>query len=160
VEINKMATALQEKNDFVLDLREHFQEKYGTKYHYTFGEGDDEAEIRNNNGCVSYHLVKRDPKKPRDLSGFVFRKDLCSYLPQNTDEILNNVHRFAVKKGIESRLSKNSQDDLRLNLEFDEIEYSVRAWIGELYADEINIRLNESIIQKGMVLQDLVSVGN
>ena len=117
---------------------------YGTKNHYTSGESDFEAGIKGDEQSISYVLKRRDPNKSKDISGFCFRKDLCSFPPQNADSILSEVHSFAKNQGIESVLDKNrylKEEKRSLTLNIGRERYGVSTFIDEGYAGEISIDL-------------------
>ena len=82
-----MLTELDSKSEFVLALREHLKREYKTEYHHTCGEGNIEGQKVGD----GHYLIRRDPNKPIDISGFYFRKDLCSWTPQNKADVLKGI---------------------------------------------------------------------
>jgi hypothetical protein len=130
-----MITDLTKKNEFVLALRDHLQSIYSTEHNYTFGEGDFEGKKIGE----GYSLVRRDAKKPKDISGFVFRKDLCAWAPQNESDIIKDVHKFFEKyKNLESVIE---EDGKRLSIKFGSTDYIVHTHIDGGYAGEISVYL-------------------
>ena len=128
-----MPTELNQKNEFVLTLREHLKSRYRTKHQYTCGEGEFEGQKVGN----AYCLVRRDPNKPKDISGFYFRKDLCSWAPQNTSDVLKDVHDFSQRdKNIESILGEEGKN---LTIKFGNTKYLVTSYIDGGYAGEISV---------------------
>ena len=122
---------LKQKNEFVLALREELKSLYGTRAHYTYGEGDFEA-VKKGNG---YSLVRRDANQQKDISGFEFSKDLCQRLPCNEQDLLRHVHAFASgQQGIESVLEKD-----HLQIKIGNKEYSVMTYIDAGYAGPIKL---------------------
>ena len=134
---NFMSSELTQKNEFVLALRKHLKSKYHTKHHYTCGDSDFEGQKIDG----SYCLVRRDSNKPRDFSGFYFRKDLCSLAPQNASDVLMDVNDFSERdKNLESVLGEEEQN---LTLRFGNKEYRVTSHIGEGYAGDISVNFME-----------------
>jgi len=128
-----MPTDLNQKNEFVLALREHLMSKYSTRHHYTEGEGNFESQKIGG----AYCLVRRDPKKSRDISGFYFRKDLCPWAPQNSQDVLKDVHNFSQRdKNLESVLDEEGKN---LTIKFGNQEYLVTSYIDGGYAGEISV---------------------
>ena len=133
-----MKDTLNKKNEFVVALREHLQSKYQTKHHYTFGEGDFEG--REEEGA--YCLVRKGSNEPKDISGFCFRKDLCSWAPQSETDMLGEVHNFASgNKNLESALGNGGKS---LEIRFDGEKYMVSAYIDEGHAGEISLSFVKS----------------
>ena len=134
------AEILEQKNDFVVALREHLKSRYQNDNPYTFGEGEFEAQV--SEGC--YSLVRRDTEKPEDISGFCFRKDLCScsYLFHSIDDVLKEAHNFALgRENVKSRLDKGGEE---LEIAILGKKYHVRAYVGEGYAGEIGVDFMEA----------------
>ena len=132
-----MPTELNQKNEFVLALREHLKSRYGAEHHYTCGEGDFESQRVGD----AYCLVCRNPNKPRDINGFYFRKDLCFWPPQSEADVLKEVHDFSSRdENLESILGKDGKN---LKIKFDDKEYLVSSYIDKGYAGEISIHLME-----------------
>jgi len=132
-----MSEELNQKNEFVLSLREHLMSKYSTKHHYTCGEGDFEGQKIGS----AYCLVRRDPNTPRDISGFCFRRDLCSWAPQNASDVLKDVYDFSQReKNLESVLDKQEK---KLTITFGNRKYSVTSYIDKGYAGEISVSFME-----------------
>ena len=132
---------LKLKNNFVRELRNYLQEMYGTSHNYTYGKGDFEA--RKNKGA--YELVRKPINAPEDLSGFCFRKDLCTSPPFNKINLLEDIIRFiSIRKDLECRLLDKHKNHDYLDITFNKKEYLLSAHIGGGYADDINISLMES----------------
>jgi hypothetical protein len=131
-EIEKMNKI--EKNDFVTGLRDYLSSLYGIKHHYTFGTGDFEGKKIGG----SYCLVRRDSNKPKDITGFCFRKDLCKIIP-DINKLYDDINSFVKTK---SNVKGKLEDKIGLTLKLGKQEYLVHAYIGELYADEITIWIN------------------
>jgi len=128
-----MPKELDRKNEFVLALREYLKSKYHTEHHYTCGERDFEGQKIGG----AYYLVRRDSNKPKDISGFYFRKDLCFWEPQNASEVLKDVHDFCHReKNLESVLGKEGKN---LTIKFGDNEYLVTSYIDVGYAGEISV---------------------
>ena len=137
-----MFTVLNQKNNFVISLREHLKSIYNTRYHYTFGESDFEYQKIDK----GYSLIDRDPNKPRNISGFYFRKDLCSWLPQNATEVLKEIHDFASKdKNLESVLREDKKD---LKITFGDKDYLVTSYINNSYAGNIVVWFRNPYFEK------------
>jgi len=86
-----------------------------------------------------YNLVRRDPSKPKDISGFCFRKDLCSWQPKEDSAVINDVFKFSQRyKNIECVLEDEGKS---LTLKFGNTEYFVSTHIGGGYAGEITVYL-------------------
>ena len=89
--------------------------------------------------------TKVSTTEQEDLTGFYFRKDLCSgFLPSNDSGVLDEVKRF-VSKDLEIKLLKETPEHLTLSIK--DREYMVTAHIGELYADEISINFYPSLFK-------------
>jgi hypothetical protein len=132
-----MTTALQNKNDFVIDLKHYLKSQYGTEHCYTNGEGEFEGKKTAEGAYVS---VRRDPSKPKDISGFCFRKDLCEHPPGTANGILKEIHSFASQKpDCKSTLDKDT-----LTIRFGKKEYLVTSFIDGGYAGEIDIYFMEA----------------
>ena len=133
------------KNGFILALRDYLQSKYSTQSHYTLGESDFEGKIGG-----GYNLVRRDPNKPKDISGFVFRKDLCDWTPKNETDIINDVHKFSLNyKSLENVLS---DDRKTLSIKFGNSDYLVNAHIGGGYAGELSVYfVNMSFVKTALI---------
>ena len=128
-----MLTGLNQKNKFVLALREYLKSRYKTEYHYTCGEGDFDGQKAGN----AYGLVRRDLNKSRDIRGFCFRKDLCYWAPQNEAEVLRDVYNFSQRdKNLESVLDEEGKN---LTIKFGNQEYLVTSYIDGGYAGEISV---------------------
>ncbi len=133
-----MPTELTQKNEFVLALREHLKSRYQTEYHHTCGESNFEGQKLGR----AYCLVRRDPNKLRDINGFYFRKDLCSWAPQDEAGILRDVHDFSSRdKNLKSVLGKDGKN---LKIRFGGKEYLVTSHIDGGYAGEISVQFMES----------------
>jgi len=144
-------TSLQEKNNFVISLRDYLMESYGTDKHYTFGEGDFEGRMDDNGSSASYSLVRRDPNKPRDISGFCFRKDLCMgfSVPSDDKKILMDIQEFSEKKKIKNELIEHKIGDRDINylkIIIAGKEYMISAYIDDGYAGEMDVYFTESPI--------------
>jgi len=132
-----MPNELDQKNNFVLALRDNLKSLYRTESHYTHGEDDFEAQKVGS----AYCLVRKDQNKPRDVRGFCFRKDLCYWPPRDEAEILKEVHDFSSRyKNLESVLGKESE---HLKIKFGDKEYFVTSHIDGGYAGEISISFTE-----------------
>jgi hypothetical protein len=130
-------TKLNQKNEFVLALREHLMSKYSTEHHYTCGEGDFEGQKVGD----AYCSVRRDLNEPTDINGFYFRKDLCFQPPQSEADVLKEVSDFFQRdKNLESALEENGKD---LKIRFGDKEYLVTSYIDKGYAGEINVHFME-----------------
>jgi len=121
------------KNEFVLELKDTLAGVLGTLQNYVYGWGDFEGIERNG----SYQLIRKNSDN-RDLSGFCFRKDLCSYKPFNSESLKEFITRWTNERGIETIIDKES---LRITLE--NKKYLVFTSIGEGYADYIDVTLIE-----------------
>lgn len=138
---------LEEKNKIIVGLRDYLMKLYNTNEYYTFGEEDFEIdEAKRKQGI--YCSVRRDPNKPRDLSGFCFRKDLLSGFWSSDKEtkirFYEDIHRFLNRqKNVESKLRFDSGEP-KLSLRIENEEYSVRVYVGEGYADEIHVDFMKS----------------
>ena len=131
-----MATEQDQKNNFVIELRDYLQKTYQTKYNYTCGAGD--FEVSGANG--TYTLILRSPNKPKNISGFYFRKDLCFFAPQSEKAILENINTFSsTKTDIESKLEENN----KLTIKLGNKEYIVISHIEQGYAGEIGVYFME-----------------
>ncbi len=136
-----MDKKLATKNNFVKSLRDYLMLIYQTENHFTSGEGPIRVEKIGN----AYIGVTRSPDEQEDLTGFYFRKDLCSgFLPSNDSGVLDEVKRF-VSKDLEIKLLKETPEHLTLSIK--DREYMVTAHIGELYADEISINFYPSLFK-------------
>ena len=124
-----------EKNDFVISLRDHLADLYQTKHYSTYGKGEFEAKKTEE----AYSLVRKDPNQPKDLMGFCFRKDLCSLHP-DTKKLYDDIRSFASRNNIESKLETKNKIDI-LTLKIDKEQYLVSAYVGPLYADNIDVYL-------------------
>ena len=132
-----MPTELNQKNEFALALREHLKSRYRTEHHYTCGEGNFEGQKVGDTYC----LVRRDPNKPRDISGFYFRKDLCFWPPQSEADVLREIHDFSSRdENLESVLG---EDGKNLRIRFWDKEYLVTSYIDGGYAGEISVHFME-----------------
>jgi hypothetical protein len=132
-----MHKKLNQKNEFVIALREHLKSRYKTKNHYTCGESDFEAQKKDR----AYCLIQRDLNKPKNISGFYFRKDLCHLVPENEAEVLKEVHNFSLKdKNIESVLG---EDEKNLTIRFNNKEYLVTSYVGRGYNGDICVNFME-----------------
>ena len=126
-------TELNRKNRFVLDLREHLKSIYRTENHYTYGESDFESKKVGN----MFSWVRRDLSKPKDISGFCFRKNLCSRPPQSVLNVLKEIHEFSLRdKNLESVLEK---DGGNLEIKFGDKKYLVTSYIDGGYAGEVSV---------------------
>lgn len=132
-----MSEELNQKNDFVLALRDYLMSKYSTEHHYTCGEGDFEGQKVGG----AYCLVRRDSNEPKDISGFYFRKDLCSLVPQKELDVLRDVYNFSQDdKNLESVLG---EDEKNLTIRFGDDNYLVTSYIDGGYAGEISVHFME-----------------
>lgn len=141
-------STLQQKNDFVASLRDYLMKKYNTDKHYTFGEGNFEGRIDRDGSGATYSLVRGDTNKPRNITGFCFRKDLCRgfFVPEDSKGILSDIQKFSKEKGIESELleRKFGEELDQLNVAIAGKEYIVSVYIDDGYAGEILVNFMES----------------
>lgn len=128
-----MSDELIKKNEFVIALRDHLQSKYQTEYNYTSGDGDSKAKIVDG----AYCLTNKDPDELKDLSGFCFRKDLCSCPPRKESEILREIHNFSLEKNLESELDETGNTTIKL----EKNKYLITSYIDGGYAGNINVNI-------------------
>lgn len=132
----------QQKNGFVIALRDYLMANYKTETHHTFGEERLKGEERDG----VYFGVHRDPAEPRDITGFCLRKDLCGYAPDRAEQVLKLINCFAIScGGLEAKL-ENEADELTLRFGSD--RYIVSAHIGEGYADKIDVSFTKMPVLK------------
>lgn len=132
-----MVTEINQKNEFVIALREYLKSKYNTNYHYTCGEDDFESKKIDD----AYCLFRRDSDNEKNISGFFFRKDLCSPIPKNASEILKNIYEFSQnKKNIESELRGDGKG---MKVKIGDRKYLVNSYIDEGHAGEISVSFME-----------------
>jgi hypothetical protein len=128
-----MSKTLTQKNRFVTELRDYLQEKYRTKEVHTYG--DEGFESRKTQGA--YCLVRTPTNKPSDISGFCFRKDLCSWPPRTEKQLLDDVKDFASRtEGLEAKFEQNRGI---LKMTFEDTNYLVHPHIDQGHAGEISI---------------------
>ena len=160
----KLTEKLEVKNKFVTSLRDYLQKKYEINYVYTYGEKDSVTKVENG----SYGLVKRTKNEPMDIPGFCFSKDLVKdrwFL--NREDIHKAIHNFSKtqeniksllnisKKGNDAleRLRQKRRKEINLDryveidhdIQLDKNKYSVSVYIGEGYAGNIDIQLQDKI---------------
>ena len=130
-----MTAESDQKNEFVLALREHLASTYHTEHHYTSGAGDFAGQTIDGG---AYRLAPRDQTKSKDISGFYFRKDLCSWVPQHASDVLRNIYDFSQRdRHLESVFDPEGES---LTIRFEHQEYLVTSFIDDGYAGEISVR--------------------
>lgn len=120
---------LETQNNFIISLRNYLMNLYDTKHHYTFGEGNFEGKKIGN----AYCLVEKDSNKPRDITGFCFRKNLLYFNNLNENQLLENICSFLLSKNIKIE----TQNPLTIKLS--DNKYLINTHIGKGYADDISV---------------------
>lgn len=119
---------LELKNDFVISLKDYLMSEYGFVNQYTCGKMDFEGQKVGD----SYVLKKRAPDKSKDITGFCFRRDLCTRAPENEGELLEKIHNFSVRQRKISRLDPEYDEILKITI--GKTDYRISPYIEKGYA--------------------------
>ncbi|MCF7872197.1 hypothetical protein K9L97_04130 [Candidatus Woesearchaeota archaeon] len=136
-----MNNDLTNKNNFVISLRDHLINWFGTDRAYTYGEGNSEVRVTKGFYC----LYRREGSEPEDITGFCFRKDLCAKVLYEKKDILDHICDFAMNV---PSLEEVSLSDNGLSFSLNDKNYLVSVGIGKGPYDVIDVSVMESISVK------------
>lgn len=126
---------LELKNDFVISLKDYLMSEYGFVNQYT-------SEGSNFENKKASCLFKRENEKSEDITGFCFRKDLCSKIPGDEEELLEKIHNFSVRNGRVSRQDPEYDEILKITI--GKTDYRISPYIEKGEAGHIKIHLNNA----------------